>query len=70
MEARCAAMDDRGGNTMTREEMVEGLIDKYSDFQMIKDDLKEDSKVLDYKIKVTTAKLSALGVNVEDITIK
>ena len=55
---------------MTREEMVEGLIDKYSDFQMIKDDLKEESKVLDYKIKVTTAKLSALGVNVEDITIK
>ena len=63
-------MTEQGGNTTTREEMIEGLIDKYSDFQMIKDDLKEESKVLDYKIKVTTAKLSALGVNVEDITIK
>ena len=55
---------------MAKEEMVEELIDRYSELQMIKEDLTENSKVLNYRIKVVTAKLSALGVNVEDITIK
>ena len=65
-------MNEQGGNTMTKEEMIDGLVDNYSDFQMIKKEMPENVEnfYLDYKIKTTTAKLSALGVNVEDITIK
>ena len=57
---------------MIREELVRELIDKYSDFQMIKKEMPEgvENQYLEYKIKTTTANLSALGVNVEDITIK
>ena len=38
---------------MTKEELVDSTIDKY----------------VDYLIKVTVAKLSSLGVSVEDITL-
>lgn len=39
---------------MTREELISITIDKYTDF---------------YQIKVVTAKLSSLGISVEDIAL-
>jgi hypothetical protein len=56
---------------MTEKELISITIDRYTDLQQIKranGDYKNE--MLDYLIKVTTAKLSSLGVNVEDITLK
>lgn len=56
---------------MTREELVSTLIDQYSLLQEIKQaNGKQENPVLDYKLKVTVAKLSSFGVNVEDITLE
>ncbi|MCH5186597.1 MAG: hypothetical protein J1F64_10830 [Oscillospiraceae bacterium] len=55
---------------MEKEELIAITIDKYADLQRIKEyngDVK--NKELDYQIKTVTAKLSSLGVNVEDITL-
>ncbi len=55
---------------VTEKELIAVTIDRYTDLQQIKKangDYKNE--VLDYLIKVTTAKLSSLGVNVEDITL-
>lgn len=55
---------------MTREELISIIIDKYTDLQRIKQaNGGNENKELDYQIKVTTAKLSSLGVSVEDITL-
>lgn len=55
---------------MTREELISIIIDKYTDLQRIKKANGEcENKELDYQIKVTIAKLSSLGVSVEDITL-
>lgn len=57
-------------DTMTREELINIIIDKYTDLQRIKKangDCKNPE--LDYQLKVTIAKLSSLGVSVEDITL-
>jgi len=57
-------------NSMTREELVSITIDKYTDLQRIKKangDCKNPE--LDYQLKVTIAKLSSLGISVEDITL-
>lgn len=55
---------------MTREELISMTIDKYTDLQRIKKANGDcENKELDYQIKVTTAKLSSLGVSVEDITL-
>lgn len=55
---------------MTEKELATMLIDKYTDLQRIKranNDVKNEE--LEYQIKATTAKLSSLGVNVEDLTL-
>lgn len=55
---------------MTREELINVIIDKYTDLQRIKKANGDTvNKELDYQIKVTIAKLSSLGVSVEDITL-
>ncbi len=55
---------------MTREELISIIIDKYTDLQRIKKANGDcENKELDYQIKVTIAKLSSLGVSVEDITL-
>ncbi len=55
---------------MTKEELVDSTIDKYVDLQRIKKaNNGHKNQELDYLIKVTVAKLSSLGVSVEDITL-
>ena len=58
------------GNEMTKEELITITIEKYMDLQRIK---KANGDVvnteLDYQIKGTVAKLSLMGVSVEDITL-
>ena len=58
------------GNEMTKEELITITIEKYMDLQRIKianGDVKNAE--LDYQIKGTIAKLSSMGVSVEDITL-
>lgn len=55
---------------MTEKELIAVLIDKYTDLQRIKKanhDAPNDE--LEYQIKVTTAKLSSMGITVEDLTL-
>ncbi len=55
---------------MTDKELITITIDRYTDLQRIKkENGNQENKELDYQIKVTTVKLSSLGVNVEDITL-
>lgn len=55
---------------MTEKELITVLIDKYSDLQRIKKANKGNAnEELDYQIRTTTAKLSSMGVNVEDLTL-
>ena len=55
---------------MTREELISLTIDKYTDLQRIKKaNGNPENKELDYQLKVTIAKLSSLGISVEDITL-
>lgn len=55
---------------MTEKELIAVLIDKYTDLQRIKKANKNTpNEELEYQIKVTTAKLSSMGVNVEDLTL-
>ena len=55
---------------MTEKELITVLIDKYTDLQRIKQANGDvQNKELEYQIKVTTAKLSSLGVSVKDITL-
>lgn len=57
-------------NTLTDTELMTVLIDKYTDLQRIKRANKDNpNEELDYQIKVTTAKLSSMGVNVKDLTL-
>ena len=55
---------------MSDKELVTITIEHYSHLQQIKQ-MNGDQKnpALEYIIKVTVAKLSSLGVNVEDITL-
>lgn len=56
---------------MTDKELVHMTIDLYADLQRIKKANGEhENKELDYLLKVTVAKLSSMGVNVEDITLE
>ena len=58
------------GNEMTREELISITIDKYIDLQRIKRaNGNAENYELDYQIKVAVAKLSSLGISVEDITL-
>lgn len=55
---------------MTREELISLTIDKYTDLQRIKkSNGGVENKELDYQIKVTLAKLSSLGISVEEYYI-
>ncbi|MBR0163283.1 MAG: hypothetical protein IJQ12_01280 [Lachnospiraceae bacterium] len=56
--------------TMTREELITNLIEQFSNLQEIKrENGGHENKTLDYRIKVVTAKLSSLSINVEDLTL-
>ena len=58
------------GNEMTKEELISITIEKYIDLQRIKRANGDaENYELDYQIKVAVAKLSSLGVSVEDITL-
>lgn len=55
---------------MTEKELITVLIDKYTDLQRIKKANKDTpNEELEYQIRVTTAKLSSMGVNVENLTL-
>jgi len=57
-------------DSITREELISLTIDKYTDLQRIKKaNGNTENKELDYQLKVTIAKLSSLGISVEDITL-
>ncbi|MCD8069086.1 MAG: hypothetical protein LUE87_09415 [Lachnospiraceae bacterium] len=56
---------------MTEKELIAITIDRYTDLQQIKRANGDyENEMLDYLIRVTVAKLSSLGVNVEDITLR
>lgn len=62
--------EDMEGIEMSDKELITTTIDRYTDLQQIKKaNGGHENETLDYLIKVTTAKLSSLGVNVEDITL-
>ncbi len=55
---------------MTEKELIAVTIDRYTELQQIKKaNGNHTNELLDYFIKVTVAKLSSLGVSVEDITL-
>ena len=55
---------------MTEKELITITIEYYMNLQRIKKDNKgTKNKELDYQIRGTVAKLSSLGVNVEDLTL-
>lgn len=51
---------------MTEKEQATALMDKYVDLQRLKAASDRDSEI-DYQIKVTKAKLAALGIATEDL---
>ena len=56
---------------MTEKELIAMTIDRYTDLQQIKRaNGGHENEMLDYLIKVTVSKLSSLGGNVEDITMR
>lgn len=55
---------------MTKEELITITIEKYMDLQRIKKaNAGTKNEELEYQIKGTVAKLSSMGVSVEDITL-
>lgn len=55
---------------LTEKELITITSDRYTDLLQIKKaNGGHKNEMLDFLIKVTTAKLSSLGVNVEDITL-
>lgn len=55
---------------MTDKELTTITIDRYAELQQIKKaNDGQKNEILDYYIKLTIAKLSSLGINVEDITL-
>ena len=55
---------------MSDKELITVTIDRYTDLQQVrKANGGHENEMLDYLIKVTTVKLSSLGINVEDITL-
>lgn len=55
---------------MTDRELIAITIDRYTDLQRVKKANGDyQNSELDYLIKVTIAKLSPMGVNIEDITL-
>lgn len=58
-----------GDETMTREEMINVLIEQYANLQRIKKAEKGENEELNYQIKVTKARLEAFGIVVENLEI-
>ncbi|MBD5476965.1 MAG: hypothetical protein K2N77_04825 [Lachnospiraceae bacterium] len=55
---------------MSDKELITVTIDRYTDLQRVKKaNGDHENAELDYLIKITIAKLSSMGVNVEDITL-
>ena len=55
---------------MTDKELITITIDRYAELQRIKrENGNQENRELDYSIKLAIAKLSSMGVNVEDITL-
>jgi len=55
---------------MTDKELITITIEQYAALQRIKSANGDmENKELDYQLKILIAKLSALGVNVEDLTM-
>ena len=54
---------------MSKEELINITIDNYTNLQRIKKHNTCPNDELDYQIKVVVAKLSSLGVSVEDIRL-
>ena len=55
---------------MTDKELITITIDRYTDLQRVKKaNGNHENAELEYSIKIATAKLASLGVNVEDITL-
>ena len=53
----------------TEKEMINNIIDKFTDIQRIKNSPNLEKEV-DYQIKVTKAKLESFGIVTEDLEIK
>lgn len=53
----------------TEKEMINNLIDKFTDLQRIKKS-SDLEKEVDYQIKITKAKLESFGVITEDLEIE
>lgn len=58
-----------GDETMTREEMINVLIEQYANLQRIKKAEKGENEELNYQIKVTRARLEAFGIVTENLEI-
>ena len=55
---------------MTDKELITITIDRYAELQRIKrENGNQENRELDYSIKLAIAKLSSMGVNVEDIPL-
>lgn len=62
---------EKRGERMTEKELITSTIDRYTELQQIKRaNGGHENELLDYFIRVTAVKLSSMGVNVEDITLK
>lgn len=58
------------GIDMNEKEMINVLIDKFTDLQRIKKAENGENEELNYQIKVTKAKLESFGIITEDLEIK
>lgn len=76
MIANKNCINQKGGDNMevmemTDKELITTTIDRYAELQQIKKaNGNHENEVLDYSIKLAVAKLSSMGVNVEDITLQ
>ena len=62
--------DDMEVSEMTDKELITITIDRYTDLQRVKKaNGSNENAELDYLIKITAAKLSSMGVNIEDLTL-
>ena len=55
---------------MSKEEMINNLIDKYTDLQRIKKAEKSENEELEYQLRITKAKLESFGVITEELEIR
>lgn len=59
------------GQDMTEKELITITIDTYMNLQRIKkENGTQKNKELEYQLKGVVAKLSSMGVNVEDLTME